>query len=150
MTELLLLSNSTSHGQGFLEYALETIAELIPAGGQLLFIPFASSGHEGYTRLMAAALAPISVQVAGAHQAADPARAVAAADAVFVGGGNSFRLLRALEETGLNTAITDRVRAGLPHLGSSAGTNMACPTQRTSSDMPIVQPASFGPKSWRG
>jgi len=143
MTELLLLSNSTSYGQGFLEHALEIIAELIPAGGRLLFVPFASSDHERYTRLMAAALAPISVQVTGAHQIADPARAVAAADAVFVGGGNSFRLLRALQETGLSAAIADRVRAGLPYLGSSAGTNMACPTLRTSNDMPIVQPASF-------
>ena len=92
---------------------------------------------------MAAALAPLSVQVTGAHRAGDPAAALAGADAVFVGGGNSFRLLRALQDTGLGAAIAERVRAGLPYLGSSAGTNMACPTLRTTNDMPIIQPASF-------
>ena len=62
---------------------------------------------------------------------------------MFVGGGNSFRLLRALQDTGLGAAIAERVRAGLPYLGSSAGTNMACPTLRTTNDMPITEPASF-------
>ena len=143
MTELLLLSNSTGPGRAFLEHALDVVAELVPAGCRLLFVPFAASDHEGYTQRMRAALAPISVQVTGAHQAGDPIAAVAAADAVFVGGGNSFRLLRALQDTGLGAAIVGRVRGGLPYLGSSAGTNMACPTLRTTNDMPIVQPASF-------
>jgi dipeptidase E len=143
MTELLLLSNSTSPGRGFLEHALDAIAELVPAGRRLLFVPFAASDHESYTQRMRAALAPISVQVTGAHQASDPVAAVAGADAVFVGGGNSFRLLRALQDSGLGAAIAARARGGLPYLGSSAGTNMACPTLRTTNDMPIVQPASF-------
>jgi dipeptidase E len=143
MTELLLLSNSTSPGRGFLEHALDEISGLVPAGGRLLFVPFAASDHESYTQMMAAALAPISVHVTGAHQVSDLAGAVAAADGVFVGGGNSFRLLRTLQETGLGQAIAGRVRAGLPYLGSSAGSNMACPTLRTTNDMPIVAPASF-------
>ncbi len=143
MTELLLLSNSTSPGLGFLEHALDTIAELVPPGRRLLFVPFASGDPDGYTDVMTAALAPLSIQVSGAHREPVPAAAVAAADAVFVGGGNSFRLLRALQATGLETAIAARVRDGQPYLGSSAGTNMACPTLRTTNDMPIVQPESF-------
>jgi dipeptidase E len=143
MAELLLLSNSTTPGQGFLAHARDAIAELVPAGRELLFVPFAGRDHERYTRVMAAALAPISVRVTGAHQVRDPVAAAGQADAVFVGGGNSFRLLRALQDTGLGAAIAGRVRAGLPYLGSSAGTNMACPTLRTTNDMPIVAPASF-------
>jgi dipeptidase E len=139
----MLLSNSTSPGMAFLEHALGEISGLAPAGSRLLFVPYASRDHDRYTQVMEAALAPASIQVTGAHQAGDPAAAVAAADAVFVGGGNSFRLLRALQVTGLGAAITERVRAGLPYLGSSAGTNMACPTLRTTNDMPIVEPASF-------
>jgi dipeptidase E len=144
MPDLLLLSNSTSPGMGFLEHALGPIGELIPRpGSHLLFVPFAGFDHDTYTRVMADALAPLSIQVTGAHQVSDPAAALGDCDAVFVGGGNSFRLLRALEDTGLTAAIPARVRAGLPYLGSSAGTNMACPTLRTTNDMPIVQPASF-------
>lgn len=143
MPELLLLSNSTSPGLGFLEHARSEISRLAPPGSRMLFVPYASAHHDQYTEVMTAALAPLSVHVTGAHQVADPASAVATADAVFVGGGNSFRLLRTLQDTGLAAAIAERVRAGLPYLGSSAGTNMACPTLRTTNDMPITQPASF-------
>jgi dipeptidase E len=143
VTELLLLSNSTSPGRAFLEHALAEIAGLAPAGSRLLFVPFASRDHDSYAQVMAQALAPISIRVTGAHQVRDPVLAVEECDAVFVGGGNSFRLLRALQDTGLGPAIAARVRAGLPYLGSSAGTNMACPTLRTTNDMPIVQPSSF-------
>lgn len=143
MSELLLLSNSTSPGLGFLEHARGEISRLAPPGSRLLFVPYASADQDQYTEVMTAALAPLSVHVTGAHQADDPAGALAAADAVFVGGGNSFRLLRTLQDTGLGAAIAERVRAGLPYLGSSAGTNMACPTLRTTNDMPITQPASF-------
>lgn len=76
----------------------------------------------------------------GVHEHADP---VAAADAVFIGGGNSFRLLSALYRTGLRDAVRGAVRAGLPYMGASAGTNMAAPTLRTTNDMPIVQPPSY-------
>ena len=143
MTELLLLSNSTSPGLGFLEHALGAISELVPPGGKLLFVPYASSEPDQYTTVMAAALEPISVHVTGAHEADDPVRELAAADAVFTGGGNSFRLLRALQSRGLLPAISERVAAGMPYLGSSAGTNVACPTIRTTNDMPIVSPASL-------
>ncbi len=143
MIELLLLSNSTSPGLGFLEHARDTIAGLVRPGQRLLFVPFASGDPDGYTDVMSAALAPLSIKVTGAHRVGDPAAAIEAADAIFVGGGNSFRLLRALQATGLGAAIAARVRAGLPYLGASAGTNMACPTLRTTNDMPIVAPASF-------
>jgi peptidase E len=111
VTELLLLSNSTSPGLAFLEHALAKISGLVPAGAQLVFVPFAGRDHDRYTQVMAQALAPISVRVTGAHQVSDPARAVAGCDAVFVGGGNSFRLLCALQDTGLGPAIADQVRA---------------------------------------
>ncbi|HEU5420749.1 MAG TPA: dipeptidase PepE [Streptosporangiaceae bacterium] len=143
MPDLLLLSNSTSPGMGFLEHARGVISELIGPGGRMLFVPFAGFDHDRYTQVMTDALAPLSIQVTGAHEVSDPVTALDGCDAVFVGGGNSFRLLRALEDTGLKAAIPGRVRAGLPYLGASAGTNMACPTLRTTNDMPIVQPASF-------
>ncbi len=143
MPELLLLSNSVSPGGGFLEHALAEIGELVPPGSRLLFLPYASSNPDRYTQVMASALAPLSVRVVGAHVVADPVRELAGADAVFSGGGNSFRLLRALQASGLLPAIRERVGAGMRYLGASAGANVACPTIRTTNDMPIVQPASL-------
>jgi dipeptidase E len=77
------------------------------------------------------------------HSAANPAQAVKETDAMFIGGGNTFRLLKALYDFDLLDVIRERVDAGMPYIGSSAGSNMACPTIRTTNDMPIVQPASF-------
>lgn len=143
MPDLLLLSNSVSPGMGFLAHARSVIGELVPPGSRLLFLPYAAADRDRYASVMTQALAPLAVSVTSAHQVADPVAALAECDAVFCGGGNSFRLLAALQATGLVTALRDRVTAGLPYLGSSAGTNMACPTLRTTNDMPIVQPQSF-------
>ena len=104
---------------------------------------YAASDPDGYAEAMREILGKLGVQVTGAHRAADPLAALARADAVFVGGGNAFRLLRAVQRSGLLTAIGSRVRAGMPYLGVSAGANLACPTIRTTNDMPIVQPSSL-------
>jgi dipeptidase E len=139
----MLMSNSFSRGRGALEHAMDALAVLFAGARQVLFVPYASSDPDGYTEAMQAALGSLGVHVAGAHRAANPLAALAQADAVFVGGGNAFRLLRAVQRNGLLTAIGARVRAGLPYLGVSAGANLACPTIRTTNDMPVVQPASL-------
>ncbi|AQW53546.1 dipeptidase PepE [Streptomyces violaceusniger] len=141
--QLLLLSNSAAPGRGYLDHALEEIASVLDGARRLVFVPYALADHDGYTAKVAAALEPLGVEVTGAHTADDPAELVRGAQAVFVGGGNSFRLLKALHERDLIRAIRERVAAGAVYMGSSAGTNMACPTLRTSNDMPIVQPPTF-------
>lgn len=140
---LLLLSNSSAPGRGYLEHARDAIAAHLTGVTELLFVPYALADHDAYTAKVADFFAPLGIRVRGAHTAADPRELVASAPAVFTGGGNSFRLLKALHERGLVDAIAGRVRAGMPYMGSSAGTNMACPTLRTTNDMPIVQPPSF-------
>ncbi len=142
--DLLLLSNSRNHGQELLAHALDEVADFLGANRRLTFVPYASSDHDAYTAVVAAALAPRGITVTGVHTAADPRQEVARAEVVFVGGGNSFRLLKALYATGLLETIGDRVRAGsLRYMGASAGTNMAAPTLRTTNDMPVVSPPSF-------
>lgn len=141
--KLLLLSNSTAPGRGYLEHALDEILDVLGTARRLVFVPYALADHDTYTAKVAAALEPRGIEVTGVHTAADPAAAVRGAEAVFVGGGNSFRLLTALHTRGLVPAIRDRVAEGAVYLGSSAGTNMACPTVRTTNDMPIVQPPTF-------
>ena len=139
----MLLSNSFSPGQGALEHAMEALAALFARTRQVLFVPYAGSNPDAYTEAMRGILAVLGVQVTGAHRARDPLAALAGTDAVFVGGGNAFRLLRTVQGNGLLPAIRHRVRAGMPYLGVSAGANLACPTIRTTNDMPIVQPASL-------
>ncbi len=110
---------------------------------RLLFVPFAL--HD-YDRCLAALVERglhAGYAVEGIHRCPDPAAAVRDAEALFVGGGNTFRLLDGLYRRGLLDVIRERVRGGLPYLGVSAGCNVACPTIKTTNDMPIVQPPSF-------
>ena len=140
---LLLLSNSVAPGQGFLEHALGSISEAMGRGRRLLFFAYASFDPDQYTDLMQAGLRPFGVEVVPAHRQTDLVHELDLADAVFVGGGNAFRLLKRFQESGLADAVRERVRGGLPYLGASAGTNLACPTIRTTNDMPIVEPRSL-------
>ena len=143
-SELLLLSNSVMHGRGFLEHALDAIAQFLGERRTVHFAPYALADHDGYTARVQETLRPLGVSVVGLHRLGDPRAAVESAEVLFVGGGNSFRLLRALQQLGLLEPVRRRVESGgLRYLGSSAGTNVACPSLRTTNDMPIVQPASF-------
>jgi len=141
--ELLLLSNSTAPGMGFLEHATEAMKSVLGDSGRLLFVPFASSDPDAYTGVMRQALAPAGIEVTSLHQARNLTAAVADAEALFVGGGNSFRLLRALTTLGVLEPLRQAALAGVPYLAASAGANLACPTIRTTNDMPIVEPRSL-------
>ena len=136
---LMLLSNSTAPGRKYLEHVMDALSEVLADVRRLVFVPFALADHDGYTTQVSTALSPLGIEVVGAHTAD-----VASGEAIFVGGGNTFRLLRALHVRGLLPVIRRRVvDDGVVYIGSSAGTNVACPSIRTTNDMPIVQPPSF-------
>src|SRR5450755_1422272 len=140
---LLLLSSSTVHGREYLDHAETEIRDFLGDVASVLFVPYALHDHDAYANRMRSRFARIGIDVASIHSAPDPVKAVAAAPAIFVGGGNTFRLLRELCLKNLREAVRDRVRAGARYIGSSAGTNLAGPTIRTTNDMPIVSPPSF-------
>jgi dipeptidase E len=140
---LLLISNSTNHGEGFLDHCLEEIDDFLGEVRRLVFIPFALKDRQGYGAKVAERLADIGVQAATLTADQPGLRTLREAEAVFIGGGNTFRLLKTLEDAGLLAVIRERALAGMPYIGSSAGTNLATPTIRTTNDMPIVQPGSF-------
>jgi dipeptidase E len=142
--DLLLLSSSGVHGYAPFEHAIGAVAEIVGKARALHFVPFAIANHALYTDRVQELLAVLGVPVIGLDAVPDPQAAVEQAEVLFIGGGNSFRLLSELWELGLIEPIRRRVQAGeLRFIGSSAGSNMACPTLRTTNDMPIVQPPSF-------
>src|SRR5262245_18918281 len=107
---------------------------------RLLFIPYALQDHDEYVRKMLERGLNAGYTLDSIHRDADPREAIRQAPALFVGGGNAFRLLKELYRQNLIDLIRERVREGLPYLGVSAGTNVACPTIKTTNDMPIVLP----------
>ena len=142
---LLLLSNSSSPGRPYLAHARDWIAEALGDARRLAFVPYAAVtfSYDDYVARVAAALDGLALDLVGVHTHEDPARAVADADAVVVGGGNTFHLLRACHRLGLVDAVRQRVAAGAPYVGWSAGANLAGPTIRTTNDMPIVEPPTL-------
>ena len=143
MKRLLLISSSRVHGSGFLEHVRPAIADHLQSVQRLLFVPYALVDHDDYVTAVAMALEPIDIAVEGIQSSSDPIEAVRNAEAIFIGGGNSFRLLKTLYDLELLQPIREAVHGGTPYMGSSAGTNMACPTIRTTNDMPILEPPSF-------
>lgn len=141
---LLLLSNSTQHGRQMFDHAEVPIRGHFEGVDRVLFVPFALKDHEAYTKVVADRLGRMGIAVEGLDAAQDEAEAIAQAAGVLVGGGNTFRLLRELRGRKLLDPLRARVEAGVPYMGSSAGTLIACPTIRTTNDMPIVDPKGFG------
>jgi len=143
LRRILLISNSTVYGRGYLDHVEEEIKEFLEDRKNVLFFPFALKDWNSYAAKARERFAAFGYTVTSAHAVADKVKAIEDADAVFIGGGNTFRLLKALQDDGLLEAIRRRVDEGMPYIGSSAGSNVAAPTIKTTNDMPIVEPQSF-------
>jgi dipeptidase E len=140
---LLLISTSTTHGTGYLDHCAGQIQDLLDDLRRVLFVPYALHDHDSYTARARERYARMGYELTSVHEVEDPAAAVRATEALFIGGGNTFRLLARLYEKELLDPIRERVAAGIPYVGTSAGSNVACVTIRTTNDMPIVEPPSF-------
>jgi dipeptidase E len=140
---ILLVSNSTVYGRGYLDHAQEEIGRVLGQRRRILFFPFALYDHNGYAAKVTKGFGGMGYSVESIHTSTDPKAAIAEAHAFFIGGGNTFRLLKALQDLELVNLIRERVRGGTPYIGSSAGSNVAGLTIRTTNDMPIVEPRSF-------
>ena len=140
---VLLISNSTLYGSGYLDHAEGEIRDFLGNVKRVLFVPFALYDRNGYAAMARERFQKMGYGLESIHTAVDAKQAVADAEAIFIGGGNTFRLLQALYEFDLLEAIRRRVVEGMPYVGSSAGSNVAGPTIKTTKDMPIVQPPSF-------
>ncbi len=144
---LLLISNSTTPGQPYLQWPMEHIRKFLGGCAEsVAFVPYAAVtfSYDEYEARVQKSFDTLGIEVRSVHRAPDPARAIREAEAIVVGGGNTFALLKKMQEQGLVDAV--RMAAGelgTPYVGWSAGSNVACPTIRTTNDMPIVEPPSL-------
>lgn len=140
---LLLISNSTLHGSGYLDHAEQEIRSALGQVKRVLFVPFALHDRDAYAAQARLRFEAMGYALDSIHEAAEPVRAVEQAEAIFIGGGNTFRLLLGLHQLDLLAPIRRRVAGGMLYMGSSAGAVVAAPTIKTTNDMPIVQPPTF-------
>jgi dipeptidase E len=144
---LLLISNGSELiGDNPSEFFHESLKDFLGTSvKRVLFVPFAAvmRTEDEYRDKVRKHFDPHGYEVESLHEAADARAAVGGADAIAVGGGNTFKLLRGIYDAGVLELVRERVGAGMPYVGWSAGSNVACPTIRTTNDMPIVEPPSF-------
>ncbi len=144
--KLLLISNSTLHGSGYLDHCEKEITHFLNPINSILFIPYARPGgisHDEYTTIAKKRYRQMNIDLTGIHEHTDPIQAVKDANALFIGGGNTFVLLTQLYKTKILPEIQQKVAKNMPYIGTSAGSNVACKTIKTTNDMPIMYPPSF-------
>lgn len=142
---LLLISNSTNAGEQYLQYPIQNIASFLQGVTEVVFVPYAAVtfSYAAYEAKVQARFNEIGIKVRSVHRVKDPRRMIREAQAICVGGGNTFALAKKMQEQGLMRAILKKIKEGTPYVGWSAGSNVSCPTICTTNDMPIVQPESF-------
>jgi dipeptidase E len=140
---LLLISNSTLHCGGYLDHVEQEIRDFAEGRTSVIFIPFAVYDRGAYVTKARERFCDMGLSLTSIHDVSNMPRAIDEANVIFVGGGNTFRLLKGLHDHELLDPIRRRIAAGVPYIGSSAGAIVACPSLRTTNDMPVVQPPSF-------
>ena len=142
---LLLISNSTNAGEEYLKYPIAEIAKTLKGVSEVVFIPYAAVtfSYDEYEAKVQTRFNEIGIKVRSIHHALNKRNFLRNAEAVVIGGGNTFALLKKMQEEDLLDVIHRRVKGGMPYVGWSAGSNVTCPTICTTNDMPIVQPESF-------
>lgn len=146
MKSIIIASTSTLHGGSYLEYLLPTLQLHFKNCKTVLFIPYARPGgisHEDYTKKAAEAFASINIQLQGIHEFESPEKAIENAEGFFTGGGNTFLLVTQLYKNNIMQLLAEKVKNGIPYLGTSAGSNICGLSMQTTNDMPIVYPPSF-------
>ena len=143
---LLLISNSTNAGEEYLDYPKNNIKEFLGEKSiKALFIPYAgvTFSFDDYETKVKTRFNEIGHDIISIHKFDDPVEAVKNAEAIVIGGGNTWQLTRMLHDNNLISAIKDAVQNGTPYIGWSAGSNVACPSIKTTNDMPIIDPKGF-------
>ncbi len=152
--KLLLISNSTMAGEAYLDWPKQYIKDFLNKNNikKVCFVPYAGvnlsdesleASYDIYEKRVAEVYAELGFELESVHNSSNPVEMIKNAEAVAVGGGNTFHLVAKMHETGIMKAIKERAENGMPFMGWSAGANVACPSLRTTNDMPIFEPASF-------
>ncbi len=142
---VLAFSSSRVGSGGYLQSTIPFLKDFLGDKSlNIAFIPFATvdNNFEEYGSMVRSGLAelPHHIEVTDYKNAKI---LIEGADAIMVGGGNTFKLLHDIYEYKLLDVIRDKVNTGTPYIGWSAGANITGPTIGTTNDMPVIEPKSF-------
>lgn len=141
--DLLLMSNSWNDGQAYLSHARSWLEDILRAASSVLIIPFAAAEKDSSLAALREVLTNLGKISIVANYPAQVSELLEKTQAIYVPGGNTFRLARALQQSNAGIKIAEAVALGTPYIGASAGSVVACPGLYTTNDMPIIDPGSF-------
>ncbi len=141
-------------GEAYLGWPQDYIKDFLVTENvkKVTFVPYAGVGlsdesleasYDVYTKRVSEVFGKLGFEVVSVHNSEDPIKLVNESEAIAVGGGNTFHLVAEMQKTGIMDAIKIKTEEGLPYMGWSAGSNVACPSLMTTNDMPIIEPPSF-------
>lgn len=141
MARLLLISNS---GKPYLEHCRPYISSFLGSIQNASFISAAAfmDGNE-YLKKVQDALALLQLKLEHLDLDKNPHEILAKASSIFVGGGNTYRLLKKIHEAKLMEPLRKKILDGLPYVGWSAGANIAGPQILTTNDWNVVGLTEF-------
>ncbi len=143
---LLLISNSTNYGERYLDYTRKYITDFLGKDVRnVAFVPYAAVdiSYVEYTNKVNEVFQELGYTIKSTEDIQGPERVIEEADAIVIGGGNTFHLIHYMHERGIMDILRKKVENGTPLIGWSAGSNVACPSIKTTNDMPVIQPVSF-------
>ncbi len=143
---LLLISNSTNYGERYLDYTRKYITDFLGKDVRnVAFVPYAAVdiSYVEYTNKVNEVFQELGYTIKSTEDIQGPERVIEEADAIVIGGGNTFHLIHYMHERGIMDILRKKVENGTPFIGWSAGSNVACPSIKTTNDMPVIQPVSF-------
>jgi dipeptidase E len=147
LKRLLLISNSTNSGEEYLGWPRKLITDFFNGKevSRVLFIPYAgvSISYDEYTEKVRLVFEKLGLEIYSIENEPNRIEAINQAEAIAVGGGNTFHLVYMMHKLRLMEPMAERVNAGVPFIGWSAGANVACPSMKTTNDMPVIEPESF-------
>lgn len=152
--KLLLISNSTNAGEAYLGWTLQYITDFMHKydAKKVAFVPYAGvnlspisveESYNVYENKVKSVFNKLGFELESVHHSSNPVKMIQEAECIAVGGGNTFHLVGMMHKLGLMDAIRQQALKGVPYMGWSAGSNVACPSMKTTNDMPIYQPESF-------
>ena len=153
--KLLLISNSTNRGEDYLAWPKDYISKFMDTHKvkKVLFIPYAGvnisnpktleDSYNAYEAKVKPVFEKLGFELKSIHNEKNLFEAIQNAECIAVGGGNTFHLVGMMQQLGIMKAIREKVLNGTPYMGWSAGANVACPTMKTTNDMPIFQLENF-------
>ena len=146
MKKMIIASTSTVFGSGYLDYLLPVLQVHFKNVNTVFFIPYAMPGglcYDAYNEIVSKAFSKINIEIKGIHEYKSPKEAILSAEAIFIGGGNTFQLVNQLYKHDLLNNLKLIIERGIPYLGTSAGSNICGVDMKNTNDMPIVYPPSF-------